>query len=156
MKTVLNLNLLAIVALLCFTSFYLPIDKTKMLLRRWSLVDFVAPQIEQNFKARGITSERRTLLMKELVADSFIDFRADGTYEVSILGSEPETQFWTFKESDSADVLFVHKTRESLPNPVEVATLSKQELVILLNDKDGEITRLHFVPDAKAKKQEDE
>jgi hypothetical protein len=129
-------------------------DKSKLLMRRWSLIDFTTPQIESNFKLRGITQERRAIVMKRLVEGSYLEFKPDGTYEVSILGSDPESLFWSYVESDSAEMIYVQKTKNILPKPIEVETLTKKELIILLPEGEGEYTKMHFVPAVPVKEDE--
>lgn len=120
-------------------------DKTKILLKRWILIDFITPRLERNFKLRGISQERRMSVMKKLVKDSFVHFHEDGTYETSILGSEPERMYWKLSENDST--LLVRKTLEFEPKPIELEELNKNKMVMVLPDIEGEYTRMIFVPE---------
>jgi hypothetical protein len=120
-------------------------DKTKVLIRKWLLVEFVTPRLERNFQQRGITSDRRNVVMKKLVQGSYVHFWADGTYETSILGSEPERLLWKLSANDST--LFVQKNANLAPKSIELEELTRQKLVMILPDQDGEYTRMIFAPE---------
>jgi hypothetical protein len=120
-------------------------DKTKVLTRKWLLVEFVTPRLERNFQQRGITSDRRNVVMKKLVQGSYVHFLADGTYETSILGSEPERLLWKLSTNDST--LFVQKNANLAPKSIELEELTRQKLVMILPDQDGEYTRMIFAPE---------
>jgi hypothetical protein len=120
-------------------------DKTKVLIRKWLLVEFVTPRLERNFQQRGITSDRRDVVMKKLVQGSYVHFWADGTYETSILGSEPERLLWKLSTNDST--LFVQKNATLAPKSIELEELTRQKLVMILPDQDGEYTRMIFAPE---------
>lgn len=119
-------------------------DKSKLLTRKWILVDLNIPRLEKNFKLRGITAERRAQVMESWVEGSYIHFKPDGTYEVSILGSEPEVLYWRLSQDDTK--IFVKKTQSEDTKPVDIEVLEKDELVMVLPDINGEYTRMYFKP----------
>ncbi|MEO1652642.1 MAG: hypothetical protein AAFU64_03770 [Bacteroidota bacterium] len=120
-------------------------ERTKLITKKWIMVDLVTPRLERNFEKRGISQERREVLIAELVADSFIDFKSDGTYEVSILGSEKEKLFWRI-DAQSNNQLVVRKTPNDREKQVEIEELSKKRLIIIIPDIDNEYSRLYFAP----------
>lgn len=120
-------------------------DKTKLLVRKWLLVEFINQNVEDNLKKRGITQERRAKLMKKLVDGSFIDFKADGTYEVSILGSLREKMYWQLDESQNN--LLVRKTLAMEAQSIKIEALNKKEFIIILNQAENQTNRLTFVPE---------
>ena len=140
-----------IVILLCSAFFFS--DKSKLITRRWILVDFKSPSIEANFESIGMTTERRAEIMKNMVNGSYVEFRNDGTYEVSILGSEPETLLWSLSDNDS--ILLVRKSHITQQQSIEIETLTKNELVMLLPDINNQFTRMFFVPDPDSGKVEE-
>lgn len=121
-------------------------DKLKILTRKWLLVDLHTPRVERNLEQLGVSPERRTILIKRLVEGSYIDFKADGTYEATILGSQPEILNWKLR-NDS--VLLVRKNAKMIEEYIELETLNRKEMVMILPDIDGEFSRLFFVPDPK-------
>lgn len=122
-------------------------DRSKMLIKNWLLVNIYTPRIERNFKQSGMSSERREQVIKAWVEGSYLHFKPDGTYEVSILGSEPETLFWQLSPNDTT--LLVRKTQEEDPKEIEIELLTKKDLVIILPDTEGEYTRLYFKADGE-------
>lgn len=137
-----------ILGLLLLSSFHCSLEaqeKTKIITKKWVLIDLVTPRLERNFQKRGISPERREVLIAELVADSFIDFKSDGTYEVSLLGSEKEKLFWRI-DQQSPNQLIVRKTRNDRESLVEIEELSKKRLVLIIPDIDNEFSRLYFFP----------
>lgn len=139
-----NIILLSSITFLCATT---PLDKSKVIIRRWILVDIQTPSMEKNFEKRGIRDYKRTKMMQQLVAGSYINFKSNGTYEASILGSKPESLYWNLSDND--DFLLVRKKPEIHPQHVAIEELSKKSLVILLPERKGEQTRLFFIPDPK-------
>lgn len=134
-------NLLVLLFLLMSAS--TPLDKSKLLVGRWTLVDFKTPSLENNFKASKLSPERRKTLMQDYVAGSYIEFRADGTYEVSILGSDPEVKYWQLNEDDTR--LIVRKLPDLPADEIELETLTKKELVMVITPKSAEYVQLFFV-----------
>lgn len=136
-----NLKIL-IVIFFCLSAFDFQWDKSKLLIRDWILVNIYSPRIEKNFKQSGMSAERREQVMKDWVEGSFLNIKPDGTYEVSILGSERETMFWQLSPNDTT--LFVRKYRTDAPKEIEIEILTKKDLVIVLPDLNGEFTRMYF------------
>lgn len=136
--TIISLALL----FLLIASDFRPQDKSKII-RHWSLVDFRTPRLERNFEQIGVIGIKRKQVVKNLIEGSYIEFKNDGTYEASLMGSDPETLFWDFNASDTT--LLVRKLEAEPFNEIPVELLTKRELVILLPDLDGEFTRLYFV-----------
>ncbi|MCU0445807.1 MAG: hypothetical protein MUE85_12915 [Microscillaceae bacterium] len=141
MKSIVGMGLIILLGVL---SAFQP-DKTKVLTRKWLLAEFVTPRLERNFQQRGITSDRRNLVMQKLVKGSYVHFWADGTYETSILGSEPERLLWKLSENDST--LFVQKNAQIAPKTIDIEELTRQKLIMIIPDQDGEFTRMIFVPE---------
>ncbi len=131
------------VFLLVLMSASTPWDKSKLLVGRWTLVNFKTPSLENNFKASKLSPERRKTLMQDYVAGSYIEFRANGTYEVSILGSDPEIKYWQLNEEDTH--LIVRKSLDLPADEIEIETLTKKELVIVITPKNTEYVQLFFV-----------
>ncbi len=131
-------------ACVALTSAYSPSDKSKLLVGKWVLIDLKTPSLENNFKASGLSLQKRTELMQAYVAGSYIEFRADGTYEVSILGSDPEVKYWKLSQDDSR--LIVQKTPQSSIDEIELETLTKKELIMVLAPQNGEYVQLFFIP----------
>ncbi len=127
-----------------------PVDKSKLLVGKWTLVDFKTPSLENNFKASKLSPERRKVLMQEYVAGSYIEFRADGTYEVSILGSDPEVKYWKLNEDDTR--LIVSKLPNLPADEIELEVLTKKELVMVITPKSAEYVQLFFVNSNSEKK----
>ncbi len=138
--------------LLCFVlgASKMPTDKTKILTRRWVLVDVYTQKLEKNLEIRGISLERRNEVIEELTQGSFLDFRPDGTYEVSILGSKPEFLYWKLSDDDA--VLWVRKRVSDEFKAIDIEVLTKKELIIVLNQPltEQEYLRLSFQPDPES------
>ena len=134
--------LLFLIPFFLCTSFDFTFDKSKILVRDWQLVNLYTPRIERNFKASGMSPERREQIMKAWVDGSYLKFSADGTYQVSILGSEPDTMYWQLSDDDT--MLFVKKTQAEDPKTIDIELLTKKDLIIVLPDQDGEYTRMYF------------
>lgn len=121
------------------------LDKSKLLARRWILVDLNIPRLEKNFQLRGISDERRAAVMQSWVEGSYIHFKSDGTYEVSILGSEPEVMLWQLNPEETKILVKKKQTEES--KLVDIEVLSKEQLVMILPDINGDFTRMYFKPE---------
>jgi hypothetical protein len=141
--TLSSISLLVVFCLTSFTPSYDSTDKSKLLVGKWTLIDFKTPTLENNFKASGMTPQKRKQLMDEYVAGSYIEFRADGTYEVSILGSDPEVKHWKLNPDDTR--LIVQKNPQTPTDEIELETLTKKELVIILSPKNSEYVQMFFI-----------
>lgn len=115
-----------------------------MLAQKWTLVDFKTPRMERNLEQAGIRGNDRDDIIKDLVDGSYVHFKLDGTYEASILGSEPEQLFWKLGTSEKDSVLLVRKDNLAVEKKIWVELLTKEELVLVIPDIDKEFTRMYF------------
>ncbi len=136
---------IAFLFFICFGLLSFKSDKSKILLKRWILVDFRTPRLERNFKQRGISTERREKVIGNLIQGSYVDFRSDGTYEVSLLGSEPEIMYWQLNDDDTK--LLVRKKLDQESKPIDIEVLEKKRLILIIPDIEDEYTHMYFVPD---------
>lgn len=133
------------VLLLALTSFSLSsktADKSKLLIGRWLLRDFKTPELEKNFASSGMSAERRQALMLDYVEGSYLHFREDGTYEVSILGSQPEVRRWQLSEDDTR--LLVRSQVGEATDEIEIEVLTKTSLVLVIPRGANDYLRMFF------------